>query len=56
MEYDDIMISHNTPLHTKKRLERLEKKMKQEINNEINLGVDLIIEDDNNDDEVQIIS
>ena len=25
MEYDDIMISHNTSFHPRKRLERLEK-------------------------------
>ena len=42
MEYDDVMITHVTPLHPRKRLERLQKirNIKNEIDNEISLIVD----------------
>ena len=53
MEYDDVMITHVTPLHPRKRLERLQKikNIKNEINNEISLIVDSIIFEDDDDDD-----
>ena len=54
MEYDDVMITHVTPLHPGKRLERLQKikNIKNEIDNEISLIVDSIIVGDDDDDVV----
>ena len=58
MEYDDVMITHVTPLHPRKRLERLQKikNIKNEIDNEISLIVDSVIvgDDDDDDDDVVI--